>query len=82
MYYIIKRYLNGKDSEHEKAIVRMYDYFYYREHLFIVFEFLKKNLHEIQKASLKSCRSITSPNYYFNLSHIQSIAKMVFSQHI
>lgn len=71
------RFVNGLDPEDQQGVVRLLDYFYYREHLFLVFELLKQNLYELQRQSLKSCGAITSQHYYFNLNRIQKIAKQL-----
>ena len=43
--------MNDADANDEKNIVRMLDFFYHREHLFIVTELLGLNLYEHQKLS-------------------------------
>ena len=46
------RMMNEADANDEKNIVRMLDFFYHREHLFIVTELLGLNLYEQQKLCL------------------------------
>ena len=46
------RMMNDADARDEKNIVRMLDFFYHREHLFIVTELLGLNLYEHQKLCL------------------------------
>lgn len=69
------RYVNGCDPHDEKGVVRMYHFFYYKEHLFLVFELLSSNLYEVQRNCLKS----SSEPYYFTMRRIQSIAIQVLS---
>eukprot|EP00210_Caulerpa_lentillifera_P002710 g2590.t1 len=71
------RFLNGMDPEDKEGVVRLLDFFYYREHLFLVFELLKQNLYELQRQSLKSCRVSTSEHYFFTMKNIQIIARQL-----
>lgn len=71
------RYLNRLDPKDIQGVVRLLDFFYYREHLFLVFELLKENLYEIQQKSIKEHGSIHALGYYFSLSRIQSIARQI-----
>lgn len=64
--------LNDKDPKDEHSILRMHDYFYYKEHLFIVSELLRANLYEFQQYDRE-----TAESPYFTLSRIQCIAKQV-----
>jgi serine/threonine protein kinase len=66
------RYLNANGDMDEKNIIKLYDYFYHKEHLFIVTEILKDNLYEFYK-------HINEKNLepYFNLSRIQTISKQI-----
>lgn len=43
------KYINFNGDPDEKNILRLYDYFYHKEHLFIVTELLKDNLYEFYK---------------------------------
>jgi serine/threonine protein kinase len=43
------QYINSKGDAHEKNVLQMIDYFYCKEHLFIVSELLRENLYEFQK---------------------------------
>ncbi|KAL0221237.1 hypothetical protein RCL1_001091 [Eukaryota sp. TZLM3-RCL] len=62
--------LNEQDQDDTANIVRLFDYFYYREHLFLAFELLKENLYEAFKYNA------TRENFpYFTLGRIQSIAR-------
>jgi serine/threonine protein kinase len=64
--------MNDKDPNDEHGILRMLDYFYFKEHLFIVSELLRANLYEFQKYDME-----TSDVSYFSLARIQSVAKQV-----
>lgn len=66
------RYVNGLDPHDEHNIVRLYDFFYYKEHLFLVCELLRANLYEFQKYNKESGDEI-----YFTLPRIQRIAVQV-----
>ena len=44
--------LNAADPHDSKGIVRLLDFFYFKEHLFIVTEMLKQNLYEVQRRGL------------------------------
>ena len=52
--------------------MRLYDYFYYKEHLFLVTEILKDNLYEFYKF-------INENNYenFFNLKNLKQITKQI-----
>lgn len=69
------RFVNARDPSDEKGVVRMYHFFYYKEHLFLVFELLHSNLYEVQRNCLKS----RSEPYFFTMKRIQSIASQVLS---
>jgi Protein kinase domain len=62
------------DDGSNHNLLRLYEYFYTREHLFIVVELLKDNLYEFQKYLSDGGH----PNY-FTLPRIQRIAKQVLN---
>lgn len=64
------KFVNKHDPADERHILRLYDYFYHQEHLFIVTELLRANLYEFQKYNLE-----TGGEVYFTLSRIQTIAR-------
>lgn len=67
------RYINANGDPDEKCFLRVYDYFYYKEHLMIVTELLKDNLYEFYKY-------INDNNIdYFTVPKIQKIAKQVLT---
>ncbi|KAJ8763982.1 hypothetical protein K2173_004847 [Erythroxylum novogranatense] len=62
--------VNKNDPADERHILRLYDYFYHQEHLFIVCELLKANLYEFQKFNQES-----GGEAYFTLSRLQVITR-------
>ncbi|KAK4784610.1 hypothetical protein SAY86_018978 [Trapa natans] len=58
--------VNRHDPADEHHILRLYDYFYHQEHLFIVCELLRANLYEFQKFNQE-----TGEESYFTLSRLQ-----------
>ena len=71
------RYLNRLDPNDDQGVVRLLDFFYYREHLFLVFELLRQNLYDLQQKSIKDCGAVSSAAYYFSASRMKSIAKQI-----
>lgn len=68
------RYINANGDVDDKNILKLYDYFYHKEHLFIVTEVLKENLYEFYKyVSEKN----NLESYFNNYKRLQSIAKEV-----
>eukprot|EP00771_Trimastix_marina_P000020 gnl/Trimastix_PCT/1015.p1 GENE.gnl/Trimastix_PCT/1015~~gnl/Trimastix_PCT/1015.p1 ORF type:complete len:1415 (+),score=300.87 gnl/Trimastix_PCT/1015:156-4400(+) len=66
------QYTNAHDPDDQFHIVRMYDFFYYKEHLFIVCELLRDNLYEFQRFN----REAGNENY-FTIPRLQKIARQV-----
>ncbi|XP_065870960.1 uncharacterized protein [Euphorbia lathyris] len=62
--------VNKHDPADQHHILRLYDYFYHQEHLFIVCELLRANLYEFQKFNQES-----GGEPYFTLSRLQVIAR-------
>uniref|UniRef100_A0A1J3I0L7 Putative serine/threonine-protein kinase dyrk2 n=1 Tax=Noccaea caerulescens TaxID=107243 RepID=A0A1J3I0L7_NOCCA len=62
------KYVNQHDPADKYHILRLYDYFYFREHLLIVCELLKANLYEFQKFNRESGGEV-----YFTMPRLQSI---------
>ncbi|RNF01689.1 putative protein kinase [Trypanosoma rangeli] len=56
----------------ENCVVKLYDYFYYKEHMFIVTELLRDNLHQFSKFNREE-----ETEFYFTLPRLQAIAKQV-----
>ena len=66
------RYINANGDPDEKCFLRVYDYFYYKEHLMIVSELLKDNLYDFYKY-------LTDNNNteYFTVERIQKLTKQI-----
>ena len=64
--------LNARDPHDEHNILRMFDYFYHREHLFIVTELLRDNLYEFGKFN-REC----GDELYFSPARLQKILRQV-----
>ncbi|KAG7993249.1 hypothetical protein I3843_02G169300 [Carya illinoinensis] len=62
--------VNKHDPADERHILRLYDFFYHREHLIIVCELLRTNLYEFQKFIQES-----GGEAYFTLSRLQVITR-------
>ncbi|KAF7816486.1 dual specificity tyrosine-phosphorylation-regulated kinase 4-like isoform X1 [Senna tora] len=62
--------VNKHDPADGCHILRLYDYFYHQEHLFIVTELLRANLYEFQKYNQES-----GGEAYFTLSRLQLITR-------
>ncbi|XP_030534633.1 putative dual specificity tyrosine-phosphorylation-regulated kinase 3 homolog isoform X3 [Rhodamnia argentea] len=62
--------VNKHDPADECHILRLYDYFYHQEHLFIVCELLRSNLYEFQKFNQES-----GGEAYFTLNRLQVITR-------
>ncbi|XP_058078945.1 uncharacterized protein LOC131227213 isoform X2 [Magnolia sinica] len=62
------KFINRNDPADKYHILRLYDYFYYREHLLIVSELLKANLYEFHKFNRESGGEV-----YFTMPRLQSI---------
>ncbi|KAJ4970112.1 hypothetical protein NE237_003211 [Protea cynaroides] len=64
------KFVNKHDPADEHHILRLFDYFYHQEHLFIVCELLRANLYEFQKYNLESRGKV-----YFTLHRLQVITR-------
>lgn len=64
------KFVNKHDPADECHILRLYDYFYHQEHLFIVCELLRANLYEFQKFNKES-----GGEAYFTFSRLQVITR-------
>ncbi|KAJ1623588.1 kinase-like domain-containing protein, partial [Pavlovales sp. CCMP2436] len=64
------QHLNSLDPHDEHHVLRMLDYFYYREHLFIVCELMRDNLYEIYKFVANS-----GWVPYFNVTRTLAVAR-------
>ena len=66
------RYINANGDPDKKFFLRVFDYFYYKEHLMIVSELLKDNLYDFYKY-------LTDNNNteYFSVERIQKLTKQI-----
>ncbi|KAD5962104.1 hypothetical protein R6Q59_014364 [Mikania micrantha] len=62
--------VNKHDPEDEHHILRLYDYFYFHEHLIIVSELLRANLYEFQRYNKES-----GAEPYFTMTRLQAITR-------
>ncbi|KAI3705031.1 hypothetical protein L1987_75261 [Smallanthus sonchifolius] len=60
--------VNKHDPADERHILRLYDYFYFHEHLIIVSELLRANLYEFQRYNKES-----GGEPYFTIARLQAI---------
>ncbi len=67
------RYINSHGDPDEHNVVQLFEYFYYKEHLFLVFELLRDNLYEFSQFN----RSSSEEELYFTIPRLQRIAKQV-----
>ncbi|CEL99750.1 unnamed protein product [Vitrella brassicaformis CCMP3155] len=65
------RYINSNGDVDSKCCLKLYDYFYHKEHLIIVTELLKLNLYEFQQQH--------RGKNYFTLGRCQKIAHQVLT---
>lgn len=63
-------YINSGGNPDENRVVQLFDYFYHKEHLFLVCELLRDNLYEFSKYNRES-----GDEPYFSLARLQSIAR-------
>jgi serine/threonine protein kinase len=66
------RYINANGEPDENNFLRLYDYFYHKEHLFIVTEILKDNLYEFYKYTNEN-----NLESYFTVDRLKLISKQV-----
>merc|ERR1719188_986252 len=66
------RHINVNDDVDERHCLKLYDYFYHKEHLIIVTELLRDNLYEFSKFNRES-----GEPPYFTLGRLQRITRQV-----
>eukprot|EP01062_Namystynia_karyoxenos_P008607 TRINITY_DN1302_c1_g1_i1.p1 TRINITY_DN1302_c1_g1~~TRINITY_DN1302_c1_g1_i1.p1 ORF type:complete len:916 (+),score=293.71 TRINITY_DN1302_c1_g1_i1:139-2886(+) len=64
------QYINASGCADENSVLQLYDYFYYKEHLFLVAELLRDNLYEFSKYNRES-----GDELYFTIPRLQRITK-------
>jgi len=67
-------HINGAGDADANGVLQLYDYFYYKEHVFLVCELLRDNLYEFAKYNREH-----EPEPYFTLDRVRSIAKQVLT---
>eukprot|EP00658_Telonema_sp_P-2_P071736 TRINITY_DN6095_c0_g1_i4.p1 TRINITY_DN6095_c0_g1~~TRINITY_DN6095_c0_g1_i4.p1 ORF type:complete len:396 (+),score=114.08 TRINITY_DN6095_c0_g1_i4:287-1474(+) len=65
-------YINASGDPDQHCVLELYDYFYFREHLFLVTELLRDNLYEFQKFNREN-NSIK----YFTLPRLQMLVSQI-----
>ena len=68
----VLRYVNSQDPQDRHGILQLLDYFYFREHLFMVTELLHANLFVFQKRNL-----LAGAEPYFTPDRIRAIARQL-----
>ena len=63
-------HINSSGDADTHHVLQLYDYFYYKEHMFLVCELLRDNLYEFSKYNREH-----EDEFYFTLPRIQSIAR-------
>jgi len=70
----ILKYINAHDAHDNHHLLQLYDYFYFKEHLFIVTELLRDNLYEFSKFNRESAIESGAENY-FSMPRLQKIMR-------
>jgi len=65
------KYIKVSGDTHKYHLLDMYDYFYFKEHLFIVCELLGDNLYEFYKKNMQN----TEESVYFTLPRLQKVTQ-------
>lgn len=68
------KFLRQHGDPDENCFLRLYDYFYHKEHLFIVCELLKDNLYEFYKFNHESGEEL-----YFNIPRLRSVTRQILT---
>jgi len=66
------RYINSRGDPDEHHVVRLYEFFYYKEHLFLVCELLRDNLYEYSKFNRENEEEL-----YFTIPRLQKISRQL-----
>ena len=66
------QHINCNGDPEENCVLQLFDYFYFKEHIFIVCELLRDNLYEFSKFNREQ-----ESEFYFTLARVQSIARQV-----
>mmetsp|Transcript_22308 Transcript_22308/g.19173 ORF Transcript_22308/g.19173 Transcript_22308/m.19173 type:complete len:183 (-) Transcript_22308:521-1069(-) len=68
------KFINFNGDVDDKNVLRFHDYFYHKEHLFIVTELLKENLYEWYKLTRDN-----DPENYYTIPRLQRITRQVLT---
>lgn len=66
------QFINCNGDPEENCVLQLFDYFYFKEHIFIVCELLRDNLYEFSKFNREQ-----ESEFYFTMARVQSIARQV-----
>lgn len=66
------KFINCNGDVDEKNVLRIFDSFYHKEHLFLITELLKDNLYEYYKFNREK-----EDEFYFTLGRMQKITKQI-----
>ncbi|CUG93659.1 protein kinase, putative [Bodo saltans] len=66
--------INSKADPDDAHVVRLIDFFYYKEHTFLVTELLSDNLYEYAKFNREH-----ESEYYFTLARLRSLARQILT---
>jgi serine/threonine protein kinase len=68
------QYINAQGNADDHCVLQLYDFFYFKEHIFIVCELLRDNLYEFSKYNREH-----EAEFYFTLARVQHIARQVLT---
>ena len=66
------KFINCNGDVDDKNVLRIFDSFYHKEHLFLITELLKDNLYEYYKFNREK-----EDEFYFTLGRMQKITKQI-----
>lgn len=66
------QYINAQGNADDHCVLQLYDFFYFKEHIFIVCELLRDNLYEFSKYNREH-----ETEFYFTLARVQHVARQV-----
>lgn len=68
------QYINAQGNADDNCVLQLYDFFYFKEHIFIVCELLRDNLYEFSKYNREH-----ESEFYFTLARVQHIARQMLT---
>ncbi|CUG85687.1 protein kinase, putative [Bodo saltans] len=68
------QWINAQGNADDHCVLQLYDFFYFKEHIFIVCELLRDNLYEFSKYNREQ-----EAEFYFTLARVQHIARQVLT---